>query len=388
MPQPLLVADTPTLRRVCDSLLEQDRYGFDTEFHHEKTYYPRLALIQVAWEDQIAIIDPLAVNVGPLGDVLRGPGTAVAHAADQDVAVLDAACGAVPTRLFDTQAAAGFLGMSSPSLARLAEQVLGVTLAKGDRLTDWVKRPLSDAQLAYAAGDVAHLLALHSAVIDELRALGRLSWAEEECAEALQARRVPQVPEEAWWRISGYRSLRGPSRGIAQEVAAWRERRAARLDVPRRTVLGDLPLAAMVQSAPEDRRTLREVRGIDGRHLTDGGVEEILEAVRRGRSLAPDQLRLPAQRHDDDMLGAAIAVAAGLVAQLAADEQIDAGLLATRADLTDLLAGAPGRLDHGWRSTLVGEPVRRLKAGAVAVAFDPGGRLVLEDRAGGRAAPS
>ncbi len=377
---PLLVQDEAGLAEVVDALCHEDRYGFDTEFHHEKTYVPHLALIQLSWRDQVALIDPLAVDVAPLATVLQGPGLAIAHAAGQDIGVLQTACGVVPARLFDTQVAAGFLGMSTPSLSRLTERMLGVNVPKGDRLTDWVKRPLTPNQISYAAGDVAHLLTLHDVMAERLQARGRLQWALEECSELLRVERREIVPEEAWWKMSGFRSLRGRSRGVAQEVAAWRERRAAALDVPRRTVLGDLPLSAIVHAVPDTRRKLEAVRGIDGRHLARGAAEEILQAIQRGRDLPPDQLRLPPRRREDDQGQAVVTVAAGLVAQTAADEEIDTLLLATRADLFDLVAGQPSRLDHGWRRRLVGDPVLRLVRGELAVAFDGSGGLVLEER--------
>src|SRR3954470_20403817 len=134
-----------------------DDYAIDTEFHRERTYWPHLALIQLAWHDRVVIVDPLAVDVRPMADVLTGPATFLAHAADQDLEVLGHACGAQPTRLFDTQLGAGFLGLSSPSLTSLVEKLVGIRLPKGDRLTDWARRPLSESQLTYAASDVAHL---------------------------------------------------------------------------------------------------------------------------------------------------------------------------------------------------------------------------------------
>ncbi len=377
---PELVEDPQQLALVCEAVAAADRYGIDTEFHLERTYYPRLALVQVAWSDRVALLDPLSVDIAPLADVLRGPGTAIVHAADQDLVVLDAACGAVPAHLFDTQVAAGFLGMSTPSLSRLTERVLRVTLAKSDRLTDWMARPLSAKQLAYAAGDVVHLLDLHTAMVERLQALGRLEWALDECAQALATPRRPVEPDEAWWRIRDHRQLRGTARGVAQEVAAWRERRAAELDLPRRSVLSDLALVAIVHRAPTSRADLQAVRGVEGRHLGNGAADAILEAVASGLALGADQLRLPPEAREERAEPAIVAVASGLVRQIADEERFDTSLLATRADLSDLLAGVPGRLDHGWRRELVGDPVRRLLAGDVALAVDGQRGLVLEQR--------
>lgn len=377
---PTLVDTARALADLCAVLAGEERYGVDTEFHLERSYFPHAALIQVSWADQVALVDPLALDLAPLAEVLRGPGLAVLHAADQDLAVLDQACGAVPTRMFDTQIAAGFLGMSTPSLARLVERLLGISLPKADRLTDWTRRPLTDAQVTYAAGDVAHLLALHTMMVDLLQANGRLAWAEAECAAALAIPRRVVVPEHAWWKMRDHRQLRGTARGVAQEVAAWRERRAAERDVPRRVVLADLALSALAQRPPVTRQQLQEIRGIDGRHLNGETVEEILQAVRRGHSLEAGALCLPPDAREEKANPAVVALAAGVVRQIAEEQGLDTTLLATRADVADLVAGVPGRLDRGWRGELVGGPLKRLLGGELALAVSPGGGLVLEER--------
>src|SRR5581483_7284004 len=267
---PRLVTDGKALEALCDELVDEPVYGFDTEFHTERTYYPHLALIQLAWRDQVAIVDPLAVDPAPLGRVLAGPGLAVAHASEQDLDVLETACGTVPSALFDTQVAAGFLGMSSPSLARLLDEVLGVRLPKADRRSDWLARPMTGPQLAYASNDVAHLLALRDALVGRLNELGRLEWAIDECTELLTTRRLGRVPEEAWWKMGDIRRMSERQRGVAQEVAAWRERRAAASNRPRSTVRSDLATLAISKKPPARREELTRLRGVDGRHLAQG----------------------------------------------------------------------------------------------------------------------
>jgi ribonuclease D len=377
---PVLITEPDRLEALCDELSGEEFYAVDTEFHTERTYWPTLALIQLGWADRVVLVDPLAVDPGPLRRIFTGHGTAVAHAAGQDLDVLRAACGAAPSTLFDTQIAAGFLGMSSPSLARLVEQVLGIILPKTDQLSDWLHRPLPAAQLTYAEGDVRYLLALHSSMVDDLERRGRLGWAVDECAQMLTERRREVVPEEAWWKAGNVRKLTGRSRGVAQEVAAWRERRAADLDRPRRSILSDLAILTVAQRPPRNRQELEKLRGVDARHLARGAATEILEAVDRGRTLAPDQLRLPPDVDESRASQAAVAVCTGLVRQIAEELEFDQSLLATRADITQLVNGEPSRLDRGWRGSTVGDPLRRLLSGDVAAAFEPGGRLVLEAR--------
>jgi ribonuclease D len=372
------------LVEVVEQLGDEPVYAIDTEFHRERTYYPHLALVQLAWRSGLVLVDPLVVDLAPLAALLvRDDVVAIAHAADQDIEVLEVACGAAPARLFDTQIAAGFLGYSSPSLSSLAERLLGIRLTKGDRLTDWTQRPLTDAQMKYAADDVAHLITIYDELVKRLGRVGRLQWAEDECAALLARARTPQDPDKAWWRIKESRSLRGPARGVAQAVAAWRERRAMATDRPVRTVLSDLAVLGIAHRQPKSLGELRSIRGLDGR-LKDEAARELLTVVEHGRGRSPQTVDLPANDDLDRRLRPAATLAAAWVAQLAHDLKIDASLLATRADLHEFLRGVPAaRLATGWRNDLVGHRVRQLVDGHAALAFRPGrGDLVLEERSG------
>ena len=362
-------------------LQDEPQYALDTEFHRERTYYPHLALLQVAWAGGIALIDPLVVEVAPFAEVLSGDGVAVLHAADQDLEVLERACGLVPKRLFDTQLVAGFDGLSSPSLSTLIERLLGLRLEKGDQLTDWTRRPLSEAQLSYAASDVAYLLEVKALLEEHLDTSGRLAWAEEECAALIARARPAVVPEESWWRLKHARQLRGRERQIAQAVAAWRERRAQRLDVPTRFVLSDLALVSIAHRPPDSRAGLEAVRGLEARSLGGGVAEELLAAIRAGITMAPGELRLPPGPPADAVARPAAALGAAWVAGRARELRIDTTLLATRADLAAFFRETPeGRLTTSWRNELVGEPLRQLAGGELALAVGPDGGLVLEER--------
>jgi ribonuclease D len=387
VPAPQIVMTEAALAGLVSRLRSVDRYGLDTEFHRERTYWPRLALVQVAWQDEpggassVALVDPQAVSPEPLAEVLTGPATMVAHAASQDLEVLGRACGVVPTRLFDTQVAAGFAGHGSASLASLVDRYVHVRLAKGDRLTDWSRRPLTPSQLAYAASDVSHLLPLADHIIAQLNSRGRLSWAEEECSTLLKRPAGPSDPYEAWWKLRDNRQLQGSSRGVAQEVTAWRELKARELDIQPRMVLPDLALLSISHSPPANVGALREVRGLDTRHLRGGADQEILAAVARGKALAPGAVRIAQCEQVTKELRPAVALGTAWVAQQSKDQEVDAALLATRADIVDFLSGHPGaRLGGGWRAQLVGASLRRLADGDASLALDGHGRLLLEDR--------
>jgi ribonuclease D len=378
-----IITTAPALDDLVAELVDEPRYAVDTEFHRERTYYPRVALVQIAWQGGIALVDPLAVSLQPLAKVLAGDGLCLMHAATQDLEVLDLACDTLPTRLFDTQLAAGFLGLSTPSLAALADRELRVRLPKGDRLTDWLARPLRIEQLDYAAADVAHLLELHDRISAQLDALGRRQWAEDECEELRQKGRPQRDPEDAWRRIKEVRQLRGNARAIGRRVAAWREERAMQLDLPVRFVLADLAIVAIAQRGPTSVEDLKSLRGLDVRQLGAAQAEAILEVVRDAIANPPADEQAPPPTEVPRDLRPAVTLVSAFVGQLANDFELDPSLLGTRADIDALLRGDDtSRLATGWRKELVGETVQRLVAGEIALAFEAGRGLVVEPRRG------
>ena len=380
--KPIWIDDRAGLDELIVRPRDEPVYGLDTEFHRERTYFPHLALVQVAWSDGLAVVDPIAVDIAPLASVLEGPGLMICHAAEQDLEVLQLACGTRPGRLFDTQIAAAFIGLGFAALGRLVTSIVGATLAKGDRLTDWTRRPLDESQIAYAAADVEHLLLLHGRLCERAQESGTLEWVEQECEQMRTRPLGASEAETAWWRIKGSRTLRGKSRGVAQEVAAWRERLAMARDIPPRFILPDLALAGIVQRPPRTKEQMASVRGLEPRHLRGGTAEEILAAVERGLALDGGDLRLPARGEPplDDDAGPSVALGLALVAHIAARRQMEPSLLATRADVQSLAAGrTSGRLSVGWRAEIAGEALRRLFAGEAALTGDGSGGVRLVD---------
>ena len=363
------------------TLLEAPRYALDTEFHRERTYFPKLALVQVAWRtpdgQELALIDPLAVDVTPFGKLFSSDALCVIHAAQQDLDVLTHAVGSVPARMFDTQLAAGFVGYGTPSLVSLLQGEIGISPPKGDRLTDWLRRPLSDSQRQYAAVDVEYLLEVHERLVAQLAEVGRIAWAEDACEELRTRPTSGSAPDDAWLRLKDARSLRPNARAVAQSVAAWRERRAMRTDVPVRQVLPDLAILGISQRAPSSTKELSQARGVDDRHSRGGIADEILDAVRAAKGTPPPSPPASADDLDRNMRPAVTLVSAW-VGQLAKDERLDPALLATRADIVAFLRGDDdARLGTGWRNDLVGDGIRRLVGGEAGLTFDPQGRLRL-----------
>jgi ribonuclease D len=366
---------------LASELQHVDAYALDTEFHRERTFLPVLALVQVATHDRIALVDPLAVDVAGLRDVFATDATCVMHAASQDLEILELACGAVPKKLFDTQIAALFCGYRTSSLAKLVEGFLRRQLDKSAQLTDWTRRPLPKADLAYAASDVEHLLELRDVLLEALEKRGRLRWAEEEIERLRSKDRSPADPETLWWKLRGKSKLHGKARGVAQELAAWRYAQARRTNRPVKSVLSDMALLSLAQRPAKSAGQLRGIRNFDDRHFKH--ADAILDAIRRGVSLPRDAIRMPPKKPDNGpSVDGVITLCLAWLAQRAAEEGLDMTVVATRDDVTARVLGQASRLDSGWREELVGAEIASIIDGSAALGVD-GTRLALLDRADG-----
>ena len=371
------IEDESALDEVIDEILLQPRYAIDTEFHREKTYYPKLALVQLKWGEKTALVDPLAVDPRGLARLFESEILAVFHAAQQDLEVLRHASLVAPKNIFDTQIAAGFLGYSTPSLATLVQAIKKVALSKGDRLTDWLRRPLTTAQCVYAADDVAHLLDLHDELSSQLNELGRIVWVADACNDLVARPSGPIDSRLAWLKLKEARSLKGSSRGVAQAVGQWREERAMRSDHPPRRVMSDMALLGIAQRVPKNVEELASTRGVDDRHLSSEFCKEIMTAIREG---AQHTIELPSHESDDVEKWArpALTLITAWVGELARKNKIDATLLATRSDISAFLRKSPdARLTQGWRAAVVGEDLNRILSGTVGLSVDRDGHLKL-----------
>jgi ribonuclease D len=371
------ISSDQELIEVLAEIQQEERYALDTEFHREKTYFPQLALIQLKWGKQIALVDPLAVTLSLFGDLFKSQTLCVVHAAQQDLEVLNYACGSAPNKIFDTQVAAGFIGMSSPSLSTLVQNELKVTLTKGDRLTDWLRRPLTTNQCSYAATDVEYLMSLHDILVKKLGALGRADWVDNACEELRLKPAGPSSPEDAWLKIKEVRTLKGSARGVAQALGQWREMRAMNANIPPRRVLSDMALLGISQAQPQSSEDLFRARGVEQRQLGAEMTREVLAAVAQGVVL---DVKFPVsdQEDVDKDLRPAVGLITAWVGELARIHQIDATLLGTRLDILQFLRRVPNaRLSQGWRSEIVGKDIDGILAGNMGISFDGKGGLRL-----------
>jgi len=372
------ITEQAELDRLVDELCQTDAYALDTEFHRERTYLPHLALVQLATADRIALVDAIEIDVRTLARAFQSAAVCVMHAGSQDLEILELECGTVPNRMFDTQIGALFCGYRTSSLGKLVEGFLGIQLDKSSQLSDWTRRPLPPDDLRYAASDVAHLLELRDALVDRLGEQGRVQWAEEEIERLRSKDRSPPEPETLWWKLRGKTKLNGRARGVAQELAAWREGVAKDKNRPPRTVLSDMALLALAQRPARNVEQLSGIRNFDLRRFKHR--DELLRAIERGTRLPKHEVRLPPKKPENlPSVEGVIALCLAWLAQRAAQEGLDTTVLGTREDVTNLVLRQPSRLASGWRDVLVGHQLRAIIDGTAALRVD-GTELELLDR--------
>jgi ribonuclease D len=377
------VADVPA---IAERARAAGRLGIDTEFMPEGRYKPLLCLIQVSAGGEVDVLDPLAgFDHEPLAEVLADPDVEIVlHAGRQDVAILRREWSVDFTNVFDTQVAAGFAGSSAQAgYSGLLHDILKIRVPKTASFTRWDARPLTDEQLRYARGDVEHLMPLAEEIRRRLEERGRLEWAREEC-RAIAAATDERDPLEVWRRLPRVTGLDARERAVARELAAWRERTAAREDRPVGAILRDPTVVELAKRRPRGQKQLGEIRGVNP-DVIRRRASEIVAAIEAGLEGEPvpldDGERLASEPQD----GPVIALAESLVRARAQEAGLAYELIAARADLTPVVVAARRgdpepdvRTLRGWRRELVGEELLDLLAGRRRLGVGPRGRIEVD----------
>lgn len=353
----LELIDQPSeLPALCSALQGAKFLALDTEFVREKTYYPVPCLLQIAWREHVFCVDLLALDdLGDLGPILFDPGvTKVLHSARQDLELIYQMTGQVPAPVYDTQIAAALLGFPEQcGYGALIEALLGVRLDKGHARTDWSRRPLSPAQLRYAADDVVYLIPAYEALLNDLAARDRSDWPQEAFEALTESSLYATDPSSAWRKIRNWRQLEGPALARLQGLAAWRETVALEKNRPRRWILADaalLSLAARPPTAPADLETHDNLPPAVIQRHGETLIRLLGERSRTTPDPAPQQIRL------DRRQAALASRLARLIDRRAGEEDVAPALLATRAELKRLVAGERDLpVLQGWRRQLVGD---------------------------------
>ena len=378
----MYLADQASLEAFVERAMGAEVLAIDTEFLREKTYYPKLCLLQMATDDEVAIVDPLTVDdLGVLEPLLEDERTMkLFHAGGQDIEILLREVGSMPRPLFDTQVAAALLGHTQQiGYGALVHAECGVTLKKTDSFTDWSRRPLSDSQIDYAADDVIYLPRLYRKMKGKLESKGRLGWLAPDFEEMMNPEKYSEDPMLRYRRLKRVAQLNGRQLAAAREFAAWREEEARKRDMPRKWLVSD---EQIVEACRRDARTIDDlymVRGVREK-LPVRDAREVLARMNKATSRPKnDWPELDKPSRSERNVDASLDLMCALVRLRAKENGVAMQTLASHSDLTALARGHFEGIDlmRGWRRALVGDELVDLLEGRIALSLVKG-ELIVE----------
>lgn len=375
-PAPRYVRNPVELNALVEEILRHPRVAIDTEFISEGAYEPELCLVQAATPEGIWIVDPLAVpRLERFWQAVTDPDRElIALAAREEIRFCVRGGGGPPERLFDPQIAAGLIGYGYPlSHTNVVKRVLGVQVNGGESYTDWRRRPLSERQLDYAADDVRYLLQVQDAILEHARKSGRVEWIHDECRRLVE-RVLAGDLEERWRRVSGSAGLGKRELAVVRELWRWRDGLARSTNSTPRKLMRDELLVEIARRRPAGPEDLFELRGVDrGRYRKE--APEIIAAVRRAMELPASELPIILRRDDPPQVGPLSQLMAVVANSLAAGNEVDPALLATAADLQEVVRWRLGLIPAdeepfcltGWRGEVLRKPLLGLLDGERAL---------------------
>ncbi len=400
-----MITKTADLNALCSRIDSAGRFAIDLEFIPERNYSPVLCLVQVAIEEDAFLIDPIALkDLTPLWERVADPAILkVIHAAGQDLDLIFGLCGLVPANIFDTQIGAGFAGFGYPvGYGKLLHLLLNVYIAKTESFTDWLVRPLTEAQIQYATEDVCHLLAMYDRLVKALTHRRRLEWAREECLRYEDESLYKRDRSREFLKIKGANSLDRRGLAVLQQLCLWRDDEARRINRPARSVLGDNILLELARRRNQDLQKIRGVRPDQIRAYS----AQLADTIKLGLSLTDENLptwpssKVPPK--GDVLVGDLLFAVLKVIAY---DYELAPELVATRDELQFLVRSHRERkigknalpppedrrpleisLLEGWRNDVAGHILLKLLDGAsVSIAFDRGEppvQLTIKDEDG------
>lgn len=377
------ITTSAELAKFCASVEDGDYITVDTEFLRDKTYFPKLCLLQIANPKHAAIIDPLAkdIDLGPVLALMQKPSlTKVFHAARQDIEIFYQLSKHIPAPIFDTQVAAAVCGFGeSAGYEALVNQIVGSEIDKSSRFTDWSARPLSEKQLAYALSDVTHLCTIYETLKDKIDTSGRASWIAEEHVYLSDPALYDPHPDDAWKRLKAG-NMRPKHLAILRELARWRETEARKHDVPRGRIVKDDVLIELAFSAPRKESDLARMRNLGG--LSQSKIKSIFECVEAALALpASDHPQSKPYRKLPVNVTGALAMLQLLLKISADQNDVTASMIASKDDLEKIALGETDTPTlHGWRYDIFGRAAERLMSGQLKLSVNGKNKqVVLED---------
>ncbi len=346
------------LNDFCNAIKDSEWLAIDTEFVREKTYYPQLCLIQVSNGEHLACIDPITLkDIDPLLDILYNENiTKVFHAASQDLEIFANLRDALPASLFDTQIAAALLGHGNQiSYAALVQEYFSIELDKSHSRTDWSRRPLSEAQIQYAADDVLYLGKLYGLLRNDLKNMDRQHWLDDDFIQLANIERYQINVDNAWQQLKGLDKLAGQYLVFAQALARWREQVAQKINKPKRWIIKDDLLLAIADGPAKNNDDL-DAAGVTHKTREHYG-EEWLALLDAASSIPEDQRpirqRFERLTNEQRNLGKKLMKALQVIG---GEHHIDPGLIATRKIVNQLVAGEHDiAVLKGWRNDIAGQ---------------------------------
>jgi len=373
MPPPALITTTAALESLCTRLQAESFVTVDTEFMRERTFWPELCVVQLAGASEVAVVDAQAdgLDLAPLAALLAAPSVVkVFHAARQDIEIFVLKFGDVPRPLFDTQVAAMVAGFGDQvGYDALVASLAGGQIDKAHQFSDWAARPLSPAQVKYAAADVTWLRVVYEKLRARLERDGRLEWVAQEMAVLTDPATYRTDPEAMWERLRP-RSNNRRYLGMLRAVAAWREREVQRVNIPRQRLLKDETLLELAATAPATVEELSRARGVSRGFAEGRSGTALLAAIAQAKSVPEADLPVAAASRDGLRPSPAlVSLLKVLLAAKCEQHNVAPKLVASSADI-DRLAGedAPDiPALQGWRHEVFGADAAALKAGGLAL---------------------
>lgn len=358
------VSSQAELEQLCDRLKQCPRLALDTEFERSNTYYPILALMQIATEEESVLIDPLSINNwAPFAELLKSDVLVVMHSCSEDLEVFRRYFGTQPKHLIDTQIACAFLGKGDAlGYANMVSAMRGVELDKSETRSDWLQRPLTAAQMEYAREDVRWLLDIHSELHADLEAAGRLGWVQQECSLMRDKYLTEPGPEQQWLRIKGLGRTSQDCWPLAYALADWRENLCRRLDKPRGWIMKDPELLEIAATRPRSMQQLSAIRNISPVSIKRNS-RAILELTNAESLAEPPSLPVPELEPGQRSL---LKRLQKIVNDKSEAMALSARFLANKNDLVELIQYKQGRAElsssllEGWRYDLVGAELEKL----------------------------
>jgi ribonuclease D len=387
-PPTAIITDSNDLAAFCARLAAGAYVTVDTEFIRESTFWAQLCLIQIAGQDEVAIVDPLApgLDLAPFYALMADPAVMkVFHAARQDIEIFVKQTDRVPTPIFDTQIAAMVCGYGDQvSYDQLVYRIAGKQIDKTSRFTDWARRPLTAKQIAYAAADVTYLRDVYASLKAQLEEQGRSSWVAEEMALLGDVETYRTHPEDAWLRLK-MRVKKPRQLAIMKALAAWREREAQERDVPRGRVLKDDAIYEIALQQPRDPEQMGRLRAVPRGFERSSSGRGVLATVESALAIPESELpKVPRPRAAPEHSSAASELLKVLLKMVAEKHGVASRIIANSEDLERIAADGDADVPalRGWRRQLFGEMALALKRGELGLGLSRKGvtLVALEQR--------